>query len=133
MDSHDTLRTYKPDSFKIIIKHFYSSMGAHIKLIRPRTWEIYDTPHLYGTIYKIMPDRNEVVSYACAALATKGDIVVENAREADLLSFLPAVENAGGGYQVGEFGICFFYYQPLQATQITTSKHPGFMTDWQPL
>lgn len=117
----------------IDLVNFLTAMGAHIKLIRPRTWEIYGTPHLYGTIYKIMPDRNEVVSYACAALATKGDIVVENAREADLLSFLPAVENAGGGYQVGEFGIRFFYYQPLQATQITTSKHPGFMTDWQPL
>lgn len=113
--------------------NFLTAMGAHIRLIRPRTWEIHGTKSLHGAIYKIMPDRNEVVSYACAALATKGDIVVENARQTDLLAFCHALEEAGGGYQVGEFGMRFFYYQPLQATKIATNIHPGFMTDWQPL
>lgn len=117
----------------IDLVNFLVTMGARIRLIRPRTWEIHGTKNLHGAIYKIMPDRNEVVSYACAALATKGDIVVENARETDLLSFCHALEKAGGGYQVGEFGMRFFYHQPLTATNITTNIHPGFMTDWQPL
>jgi UDP-N-acetylglucosamine 1-carboxyvinyltransferase len=80
-----------------------------------------------------MPDRNEVVSFACAAIATRGDIVVENAREGDLTAFLQALAQVGAGYEVGEFGIRFFYHQPLNATDIMTQIHPGFMTDWQPL
>ena len=27
----------------------------------------------------------------------------------------------------------FFYYDTLRATDVTTTIHPGFMTDWQPL
>lgn len=113
--------------------NFLNEMGAHIKQIKPRVFEIIGTNKLHGAIYKIMPDRNEVVSYACAAIATKGDIVVENAREGDLTAFLQKLSEIGAGYQVGDFGIRFFYYQPLQATDITTTIHPGFMTDWQPL
>ena len=112
---------------------FLNEMGARIKLIRPRTYEIYGNQTLHGALYKIMPDRNEVVSYACAALATQGDVIVENARERDLTAFLSKLDDIGAGYQVGEFGIRFFYYQPLQATTVTTRIHPGFMTDWQPL
>jgi UDP-N-acetylglucosamine 1-carboxyvinyltransferase len=113
--------------------NFLNEMGGHIKLIRPRTYEIVGTPKLHGAIYKIMPDRNEVVSYAVAAIATKGDVVVENAREKDLLAFLHQLTLIGAGYEIGEFGIRFFYHQPLRATDITTQIHPGFMTDWQPL
>ncbi len=113
--------------------NFLNQLGAHIRQIRPRTYEIIGTPRLHGTIYKIMPDRNEVVSYACAAIATKGDIVVENAREQDLTAFLQKLTEIGAGYEVGDFGIRFFYHQPLVATDVTTKIHPGFMTDWQPL
>ncbi|MBQ6154730.1 UDP-N-acetylglucosamine 1-carboxyvinyltransferase [bacterium] len=113
--------------------HFLNEMGGHIRLIRPRTWEIIGVEKLHGCIYKIMPDRNETVTYACAALATRGDVIVENARAADLTAFLSKLDDIGAGYQVGDFGIRFFYYQPLQGTDITTTIHPGFMTDWQPL
>ncbi|MBQ6438222.1 UDP-N-acetylglucosamine 1-carboxyvinyltransferase [bacterium] len=112
---------------------FLNAMGARISLIRPRTYEIYGVPALHGAIHKLMPDRNEAVSYACAALATGGDVIVENARERDLTAFLAKLDDIGAGYQVGEFGIRFFAYQPLAATDVTTSIHPGFMTDWQPL
>ncbi len=113
--------------------HFLNSCGAQIRLIRPRTYQIHGVRELYGTIYKIMPDRNETISYACAALATRGDVIVENARAADLTAFLAKLAEIGAGYEVGEFGVRFFYYDRLRATDITTGIHPGFMTDWQPL
>jgi UDP-N-acetylglucosamine 1-carboxyvinyltransferase len=80
-----------------------------------------------------MPDRNEAVSYACAAIASKGDIVVENARVQDLTAFLEKLTEIGAGYEVGEYGIRFFYQGPLRSTDVETQIHPGFMTDWQPL
>ncbi|MBQ6449555.1 UDP-N-acetylglucosamine 1-carboxyvinyltransferase [bacterium] len=112
---------------------FLNSCGAQIRLIRPRTYEIHGVERLYGSIYKIMPDRNETVSYACAAIATRGDVIVENARAADLTAFLAKLADIGAGFEVGDFGVRFFYYDTLQATDVTTSIHPGFMTDWQPL
>ena len=80
-----------------------------------------------------MPDRNEAVSYACAAIATQGDIIVENARKDHLQAFLQKLEEMGAGYEVGTYGIRFFYKGKLRAVQVETQPHPGFMTDWQPL
>jgi UDP-N-acetylglucosamine 1-carboxyvinyltransferase len=80
-----------------------------------------------------MPDRNEAVSYACAAIATKGDIIVENAMASHLHAFLQKLDEMGAGYEVGSYGIRFYYKGKLQAVQVETQPHPGFMTDWQPL
>lgn len=80
-----------------------------------------------------MPDRNEAVSYACAAIATKGDIIIENAQLEHLTAFLEKLDEVGAGFEVGQYGIRFFYKGPLTATEITTAQAPGFMTDWQPL
>jgi len=113
--------------------NFLNGCGAQIRMIRPRTYQIHGVRELYGTIYKIMPDRNETISYACAALATRGDVIVENARSADLTAFLAKLSDIGGGYEIGNFGVRFYYYAPLRATDIVTGIHPGFMTDWQPL
>ena len=113
--------------------NFLNQMGAKIKRTRHRTIEITGVKSLSPTIYRIMPDRNEAVSYAWAAIATKGDIIVENARKTDLEAFLEKLESAGGGYQTGNFGVRFYYKQPLKGTDIITQPHPGFMTDWQPL
>jgi len=112
---------------------FLNQMGAKIKRIRHRTIEVIGVSKLRPTIYKIMPDRNEAVSYACAAIATKGDIIVENARASHLEAFLDKLDAVGGGYDAGNFGIRFYYQKAIQATDVITSPHPGFMTDWQPL
>ncbi|MBT7309272.1 MAG: UDP-N-acetylglucosamine 1-carboxyvinyltransferase, partial [Candidatus Pacebacteria bacterium] len=112
---------------------FLNSMGGKIKRIKSRTIEIGGVDKLHGSIHKIMPDQNQVISFACAAIATKGDIIVENTQAKDLLSFLEKLDEIGGGYELGEYGIRFFYKKPLTATNLETAPHPGFKTDWQPL
>jgi len=112
---------------------FLNSMGGKIKRINPRTIEIKGVDNLNGSIHKIMPDQNQVISFACAAIATKGDIIVENTQTQDLIAFLKKLDEIGGGYELGEYGIRFFYKQPLIATNLETAPHPGFKTDWQPL
>ena len=112
---------------------YLNQMGAKIRRQPNRVIEIDGVKKLKGTIHRIISDRNEAVSYACTALATKGDVVIENANPTHLKAFLEAVEQAGGGYEIGDYGIRFYYKQPLKATQITTQIEPGFMTDWQPL
>jgi len=113
--------------------YLLNEMGAHIRRRPGRIIEITGVKSLNPTIHSIMPDRNEAVSYATAAIATKGDIIVENAQASDLEAFLDRLDTIGAGYEIGRYGIRFFYHQPLQATDVVTLPHPGFMTDWQPL
>lgn len=112
---------------------FLNAMGADITRTKDRTITINGVKVLHGAIHKLLPDRNEAVSYACAALATKGDVVIENAVTRHLHSFLDLVEQIGGSYEVGSYGIRFFVTKPLTATDIITLPEPGIMTDWQPL
>lgn len=112
---------------------FLNHMGAKIQRKNGRVIEIHGVDELHPAIHRIMPDRNEAVSYACAAIATKGDIIVENARAEHLKAFLQKLDEMGAGYEVGSYGIRFYYKGKLQAVQVETQPHPGFMTDWQPL
>ncbi len=112
---------------------YLNEMGANIKRSAHRTITIEGVDHLEGTIYKVMPDQNQVISFACAALATKGDIIVENTRSEDLLAFIEKLDEINGGYELGAYGTRFYYKGPLHATDVTTEPHPGFKTDWQPL
>lgn len=112
---------------------FINKMGGRITRKPGRVIEIEGVKTLHGAIHKLLPDRNEAVSYACAALATTGDLIIENAVPKHLRAFLKALDKAGGSYEVGDYGIRFFYTKPLQAVQLTTAIEPGFMTDWQPL
>ncbi len=112
---------------------FLNSMGARVRRRAQRVIEIEGVERMSGSIHRLLPDRNEAVSYACAAIATKGDVIIENARAQDLTVFLDKLEEIGAGYEVGSYGIRFFYKGSLRAADIVTEIHPGFMTDWQPL
>ncbi|MBP7774393.1 UDP-N-acetylglucosamine 1-carboxyvinyltransferase [Candidatus Woesebacteria bacterium] len=112
---------------------FLNAMGAKIRRRLNKVIEIEGVSQLGGAIHKIMPDRNEAVSYACAALVTKGDVIIENAVPEHLTAFLEKLEDMQAGYEVGSYGIRFYYKGPLLATDVTTTIAPGFMTDWQPL
>lgn len=112
---------------------FLNKMGGQITREPNRVIRIEGVKSLKGAIHRLLPDRNEAVSYACAALATKGDVIIENANPHHLAAFLSALDKANASYEVAEYGIRFFYEKPLTAVAITTEIEPGFMTDWQPL
>lgn len=112
---------------------FLNNMGAKVRRRAFRVIEIEGVERLGGAIHRVMPDRNEVVSYACAAIASEGDVIIENARHQDLEAFLEKLDEAGAGFEIGDYGIRFFYKGSLRSTDLTTEIHPGFMTDWQPL
>lgn len=111
---------------------FFNAMGGRVKRVE-ETIEIEGVERLHGATHWVMPDRNEAVSYACMAIATKGDIIVENAKEKHLTAFLSKLDEIGGRYEIEDYGIRFWYDQPLKAIDIITAPEPGFMTDWQPL
>lgn len=108
-------------------------MGAIIELGANRNIYIDGVNKLHGVNYEVMPDRNEAVSFACLAIATNGRILVREARQDDLITFLNTLRRIGGEYEVTKDGIIFYRQtnRELSAISIETDTHPGFMTDWQ--
>jgi UDP-N-acetylglucosamine 1-carboxyvinyltransferase len=111
---------------------FFNKMGSSVR--RDRDSIIIDgVAKLHGATHYVMPDRNEAVSYATMAIATGGDIIVEGAVKDHLTAFLKKLDEIGGGYEIDDYGIRFYFDKPLVAADLTTAPEPGFMTDWQPL
>jgi UDP-N-acetylglucosamine 1-carboxyvinyltransferase len=108
------------------------NMGANIKRSGVREMIIEGVAKLHGTTYTIMPDRNEEVTFAIAAVASLGDITIHNSQREYLTAFLDALTKAGGGYEeIDEKTTRYFYKDPLHAVDVVTAPYPGFMTDWQ--
>jgi UDP-N-acetylglucosamine 1-carboxyvinyltransferase len=108
-----------------------NQMGAKILRVNNRTIKIEGVDKLSGTEFTIGMDRNEIVTFAIAAVITKGDILIKGAQNVDLSPFIQRLELAGGGVRQEEDGIRFFYKGELRNVDVETSSYPGFMTDWQ--
>lgn len=107
-------------------------MGADIECDAPlRTITIEGVERLSGASVRVMPDRNEIVSFAVSALATGGDIFIRGIEESYLVSFLEALRGIGASYEPSPEGIRFYGKKPYRPIRIETAPHPGFMTDWQ--
>lgn len=108
-----------------------NQMGANIRR-SGRTITVSGVKKLHATDFTIMPDRNEVVTYAVGALVTGGDIIVEGTDRNYLKSFLDSLDEVGAGWEpVSQNSTRFFRLNKLKFTDIMTGPHPGFMTDWQ--
>ncbi|CAN5506055.1 UDP-N-acetylglucosamine 1-carboxyvinyltransferase [soil metagenome] len=110
---------------------FLQKMGAIIEISTDRHITIEGVEKLNGTTHSVIPDRNQAASFACAGIASKGDIFIENAIQDDLITFLNTVRRMKGNYEVKDNGIRFYYDGKLKPLAIETNVHPGFMTDWQ--
>jgi len=110
-------------------------MGAIIKVHTDRVIEIEGVPTLRGFTHRPIPDRLEAASWAAAALATHGDIMVRGARQADMMTFLNVFTEIGGAFDIDDSptgGIRFWHPGgDLKPIALETDVHPGFMTDWQ--
>src|SRR3989344_5011069 len=106
-------------------------MGAIIELGANRDIHIEGVARLRGVEHRVLPDRIEAVSFACLAIATGGKVLVRDAAQDHLITFLNTVRRMGAEYEVVKEGIRFWRPNSLKALHITTGVHPGFMTDWQ--
>ena len=107
-------------------------MGAQISVDVDRTIRIEGVPSLKGFTHTSLPDRIEAASWASAALATHGDIMVKGAHQPDMMTYLNVFRKIGGQFDVRDDGIRFWHPGgDLRPVAIETDVHPGFMTDWQ--
>ena len=83
--------------------------------------------------FTIMSDRNELVTYATLAVASKGSVTIGPIKEELINSFLTIMKKAGIGIEkIEKDKFKFFYQNKITPVDIETLPHPGFMTDWQP-
>ncbi|MBI2641238.1 UDP-N-acetylglucosamine 1-carboxyvinyltransferase [Candidatus Roizmanbacteria bacterium] len=83
--------------------------------------------------FEILPDRNEAVTFAILALATKGEITISEISPSLLETFVKKIKEAGIGVAYTPKTMFRFYFKSfVKASHIETAPHPGFMTDWQP-
>jgi len=108
-------------------------MGAIIEYGANRALMIDGVSKLHGATYKIVPDRLEAASFANLAIATGGEIVVEGARQDEMVSFLNTVRRMGADYEVMDGSIRFSRGKEdrLVGIELETDTYPGFATDWQ--
>jgi len=112
-----------------------NSMGAAIQRDpkNPNRIIIDGGKNLNGTNHQVISDRNETVTFACAALATKGSINILRIDPKIISKFLDTVETMGAKINRGKDEVTVTWHQPLKAIDIETEPEPGFMTDWQAL
>jgi UDP-N-acetylglucosamine 1-carboxyvinyltransferase len=107
-------------------------MGAIISMGTDRTILVTGVDRLTGYNHRALPDRLESASWACAALATGGNIYVHGARQLEMMTFLNTFRKVGGAFEVDDEGIRFWHPGgELNAIALETDVHPGFQTDWQ--
>ncbi len=110
-----------------------NKMGAKVTRDGTRRIVIDGVSTLHGASHKIMSDRNKAVSFACMALATKGDVEIRNVDCLHLEAFLDFLKQIGAGCIANSRTVQVAYKAPLKATSVCTAPHPGIMSDWQPL
>lgn len=120
----------EPEIVDLIL--FLQKLGAHITLDVDRTIRIQGTNRFFEVEHSVLPDRIEAASFGMAAIATQGRVFVEGAQHLNMITFLNRIREVGGGFEIKNNGIEFFYHGPLNGgIHIETDVHPGFMTDWQ--
>jgi UDP-N-acetylglucosamine 1-carboxyvinyltransferase len=107
------------------------AMGAEIEGIGSSDITVHGVPRLHGATYRVMSDRIEAGSYACAAAITGGEVFLQHAVAEEMDATLQALRDAGvhvepkaGGIQVASDG-------KLKAVTLSTAPYPGFATDMQ--
>jgi len=113
---------------------FLVSMGAQVHGAGSSTIAIDGVDDLRPADHDAVPDRIEAGTWAAAAVATQGDVTIENARPEHLDLFLTKLEDAGAevirsrgeGLRVRQHG------QP-RALDFVTLPYPGIATDFQPI
>ena len=107
------------------------AMGAEIEGIGTSDLTIHGVRKLNGATYKVMPDRIEAGSYACAAAITGGEVFLEGADARDMQSTNHALRNIGVEVTEEKNGIRIAANGPLKATNLSTAPFPGLATDMQ--
>ena len=108
-----------------------SAMGAEIEGIGSSDLTIHGVKRLHGATYRVMADRIEAGSYACAAAITGGEVRLVGANAHDMASTIHALQKIGLDVTHDAKSVTVAANGPLKPTDLTTAPFPGLATDMQ--
>ncbi|EMD84063.1 UDP-N-acetylglucosamine 1-carboxyvinyltransferase [Pacificimonas flava] len=106
-------------------------MGAKIEGHGTGTIRVRGVPRLHGDTYRVMSDRIEAGSYACAAAITGGDVELIGADARDFEAVAEKLEAAGVSLEQTDEGLRVRCTGGIRPVNITTHPYPDFPTDMQ--
>jgi UDP-N-acetylglucosamine 1-carboxyvinyltransferase len=107
------------------------AMGSQIEGIGTERLVVQGKAKLGGANHRVMPDRIEAGSYACAAGITGGDLLLEGARVEDMAAIVAGLSEAGLVVTEEASGLRVSANGRLCPLTLSTAPFPGFPTDMQ--
>ncbi len=107
-------------------------MGAKIEGAGTTTIEIQGSDGLRPVEHRVIPDRVEAGTFAIAACATRGEVLLEGARADHLDLVLAKLVDAGATAATEDAGIRVGMDDRPRQLDFVTLPYPGFPTDLQP-
>ncbi len=108
------------------------AMGARIEGVGTPTIEIQGVGSFTPVEHRVIPDRVEAGTFAIAACATGGDVVLRGARADHMDLVLAKLTEAGADVLATEDGVAVSMDGRPRAVDLVTLPYPGFPTDLQP-
>ena len=107
------------------------AMGARISGIGTGKLTIEGVKALHGASHRIIPDRIETGSYACAAAISGGSVFLRHARLEHLDATVRTLREAGVEIIEQPEGLMVKRLNGLHGADVMTEPYPGFPTDMQ--
>jgi len=107
------------------------AMGAKISGAGTETIVVEGVDALHGATHPIIPDRIEAGTYALAAAATRGDVIVRSCAPEHLSALTARMSSAGVRIDTIGDTLRVRAEGPLLSNDVATAPYPGFPTDLQ--
>jgi len=107
------------------------AMGARIEGAGTDRILVEGVPALHGAEHDVVPDRIEAGTYAIAAAATRGDVVVRRCRPEHLRALTTRLAAIGARVAADGDVLTVGAEGALPAQDVATAPYPGFPTDLQ--
>jgi UDP-N-acetylglucosamine 1-carboxyvinyltransferase len=112
---------------------YLAAMGAGIRGAGSATIQVEGVGVLQPAEHTVIPDRIEAGTWAAAAVATRGDVVLTGARPDHLELFLEKLAEGGADIRVTDEGVRVRQSERTRAADFVTLPYPGLATDFQPI
>lgn len=106
-------------------------MGAKISGAGTDTIEIEGVSVLGGGVHRVIPDRIEAGTFMVAAVATRGNLTIQDINPRHLDAVTSKLCEAGAQIEILEDSITLAMSARPRAVTVSTAPYPGFPTDMQ--
>ncbi|OGC45559.1 hypothetical protein A2V49_00970 [candidate division WWE3 bacterium RBG_19FT_COMBO_34_6] len=112
---------------------FINKIGGLVERVEPRKIKITGTNIFHGAYHEIKPDIIEAISYAAAAIITKGNITIKGIKDLQIASFVNFLTKINTKYEFNNNELKVWYGGEIHnSTTVESSPAPGFLADWLP-